>query len=66
MVVLGFFIPESPRFYYETRKYKELRNLIRKFAESNSVKMDPNYDIDKEVKERNESLDGEAAIAQSK
>ena len=62
ILILCLFIPESPRFYYEKRKYKELRNLIRKFAESNLIKMDPNYDIDKEVKENAESQNTTAVV----
>ncbi|CAI2364767.1 unnamed protein product [Moneuplotes crassus] len=51
LCVLTFFIPESPRYYYERRMYPQLRNLIRKFAKTNGAKMDHNYDIDKEIED---------------
>lgn len=50
-----FFLPESPRFYYASRRYRELRGLITKIAKSNGVVMNENYDIDKQIQESNET-----------
>lgn len=47
------FIPESPRYYYDTKQYDKLRELVLKFAKYNSIYMNPDFDIDKEVKEQN-------------
>lgn len=67
MVLIGsFFIPESPRFFYEKKRYLELRELIRKFAKSNNVIMDHDYDIDKEVEEENQQDDEDLVEVPSK
>lgn len=64
---LTLFIPESPRYYYENRMYPQLRALIKKFARTNGVKMDPNYDIDKELEEKeNMRVDESKNIVPSK
>jgi hypothetical protein len=57
VLVGSFFIPESPRYYYEKKMYPELRNLISKFAKSNGVRMDKDYLIDKQVEEAKHSDD---------
>ncbi len=53
LCILTFFIPESPRYLYERKMYPELRVLIKKFADSNGVRMSQEYDIDKEIEVEN-------------
>jgi hypothetical protein len=55
LLILVFYVPESPRFCYERKKYSELRDIIKRIAKSNGVNMNHNYDIDKEVIIKEES-----------
>lgn len=47
--VAAFFIPESPLFLYEQKRYDEARDSLRVIAKFNGVKDDCNFTFDKEL-----------------
>jgi len=51
---LSFFIPESPRYLYERRKFDELRNNISFMARVNKSELDDEYLIDVEEELKNQ------------
>ena len=44
-----FWIPESPKYLYETKQHDELRLVIRRIADTNSTEMDNNYEFEKNI-----------------
>ena len=45
-----FFVPESPRYLYAKKDWKNLRKVIRTIAKVNGSNMSHSYAIDEEVK----------------
>jgi hypothetical protein len=46
-----FFIPESPKFLYEKRRFDECRKVFNYIARFNRVKIDFKFKFDLEVEE---------------
>ena len=48
--MISFFIPESPRYLYAKKNWKELRKVIKTIARINGTKMNHDYAIEGEIK----------------
>mmetsp|Transcript_20357 Transcript_20357/g.18026 ORF Transcript_20357/g.18026 Transcript_20357/m.18026 type:complete len:83 (+) Transcript_20357:663-911(+) len=49
--ILSFFIPESPRYLYERKFYKDLRKNLSFIAKINGTTMEENYLFETESRE---------------
>lgn len=58
-VVVGFFLPESPKFLYESKQYDKCREVLRYISKFNGVNKPVASKFDREVAETVEILPSE-------
>ena len=46
---LAFYLPDSPKLFYEQQKYDSSRKIIQRIASVNKSNMNPNYKFNAEI-----------------